>query len=593
MLLPDIWGKGGQLFAFSGMDGETDVRTQLIGSSLEKGRGFLFHLDPPLTITFTASVDGVDIEEFASVTDRVVASDAVSSVIDLNQANRVVLSWVFVDKSTVLINVEAVNVDARISAGIRIDCDAMKEVTADNAMLVYGPRWVMAGISNMGIADLSISGMKAELNTSADSVVFALSYGTDLIAACNQAQEALRYNFHGVFNQHISFFDSLPYVSHVSNSEQRVFSKCASVMKVNCLSPQGNTQLPWTTPDRWSHRDMWIWDSGFHSVGLRYISGEWAENGIKAVLSRQHENGFIAHRMGVDDESTIIQPPILAWSAWKVYETTRNVEFIEYCYPRLVKMIEYDLRERDSDGNGLSEWNDGDSSGMDNSPRFDTPVKDAIDLNGFIANEMLYLSHMAALLGSPDESTAWKNRKEQLAKLINQHLWDDETGFYYDNDHNGNLVKIKTEAGFVPMFAGIASEEQARKLVDHLTNPQEFWRAFPVSSVSADEPTFSDNMWRGPVWINFNYFIIEGLKHYGYNDIAEDLRRRTIDEIIRWYEADGVIYEFYDSEGDISPVYLHRKKQGGPDVRRLASLGTTVCDYNWTAALFIDMVSTQ
>jgi glycogen debranching enzyme len=503
------------------------------------------------------------------------------------------LSWIFADKSTILIKVEALNVDAQVTAGIRIDCDEVKEITVDNTILVYSPRWVIAGVSKEGIADLTISGLKADFNSSGDSAVFVLNYGADQVTVNAHAAIASEYSFEEAFNKNIHFFDLLPDVSRVSTREQRIFSKCASVMKVNCLSPQGDTQLPWTTPDRWPHRDMWIWDSGFHSLGLRHISGDWAENSIKAVLSRQHEDGFIAHRMGVDDESTIIQPPILAWSAWTVYETTRNVEFVEYCYPKLVKMIEYDLRERDSDGNGLSEWNDGDSSGMDNSPRFDSPVKDAIDLNCFIANEMLYLSHMAALLGNHDESTIWMNSREKSANLINQHLWDDETGYYYDNDLNGNLVKIKTEAGFVPMFAGIASDEQVEKLVDHLTDPLQFWRAFPVSSVSADEPTFSDNMWRGPVWINFNYFIIEGLKHYGYSDLAKDLRRRTIDEIIRWYETDGVIYEFYDSEGEISPVYLHRKAQGGPDVRRMASLGTTVCDYNWTAALLMDMISMQ
>ena len=77
MLLPEIWGKGGQLFAFSGMDGETDVRNQLVGSNLENGRGFLFHLDPPLTVLFTASIDGIAVEEFAGITYCVVASDVV------------------------------------------------------------------------------------------------------------------------------------------------------------------------------------------------------------------------------------------------------------------------------------------------------------------------------------------------------------------------------------------------------------------------------------------------------------------------------------------------------------------------------------
>ena len=119
-------------------------------------------------------------------------------------------------------------------------------------------------------------------------------------------------------------------------------------------------------------------------------------------------------------------------------------------------------------------------------------------------------------------------------------------------------------------------------------------QVFPVATVSADEPTFCDNMWRGPVWVNYNYFIIEGLRRYGSDDLAGDLKRVTLEQIAHWYETDGVIYEFYDSEGKTSPLKLHRKGKGGPNAGlSMENLGTTICDYHWTAAVFIDLMLEQ
>jgi glycogen debranching enzyme len=34
--------------------------------------------------------------------------------------------------------------------------------------------------------------------------------------------------------------------------------------------------------------------------------------------------------------------------------------------------------------------------------------------------------------------------------------------------------------------------------------------------------------WRGSTWININWFIIKGLKDYGFNDIADELKKKTI-----------------------------------------------------------------
>jgi glycogen debranching enzyme len=335
---------------------------------------------------------------------------------------------------------------------------------------------------------------------------------------------------------------------------------------------------------------MWIWDSAFHALGLRHFAPEWARDSIKAVLSKQRSDGFIPITMTPDGsrEADIVQPPILAWGAWKVYEIAGDEEFISYCYPLLSAMVLWDCEYLDADGNGLCEWDARNASGMDNSPRFDQPVGDAVDLNSYLVNDMAYLEKMAMLLGLEDDVRMWAEMHAARSVKINELLWDEETGFYYDLSPEGEKISIKTEAGFTPLFAGVCSREQAAALVKHLASPTEFRRTFPVSSVSADEPSFSDDMWRGPVWINYNRLIIEGLKKYGCRDMAESIRDATLREIAHWYECDGVIYEFYDSEGERSPSELHRKEKSGiqPDhwMRRC------VRDYHWTAAIFIDLI---
>lgn len=110
MYLPNIWGEGGALFAFSGMDGETDALHPLIGSTLPYGRGFVFHTEDRPELRF-----GIVIEErdsaFESVTDQLVSGTVVISLIEV--ASTVLrLEYAFLDKSTV---------------GARITCDRLGE----------------------------------------------------------------------------------------------------------------------------------------------------------------------------------------------------------------------------------------------------------------------------------------------------------------------------------------------------------------------------------------------------------------------------------------------------------------------------------
>ncbi len=603
MHLPNIWGEGGALFAFSGMDGETDALHSLIGSTLREGRGFVFHTKGRPELRFGVTIDESDFSggygsAFESVTDQLISGSLIISQIEISGAV-LRLEYAFLDKNTVGVRITCDRLGKPIDVYIQSSIEGVECSVVERKLVqcVGGDAYAL-GCSNPSAC---ISEPSARVQTTlfkeGESVRFAWAYSAECReAAIASVSYGLTANFDAVVERELRFFRSLPMPKTSDSNIARTYYKCASVMKVNCCSPQGQILFPWTTPDRWPHRWMWIWDSAFHAIGLRHVSHKWAEDAIKAVLSVQRSNGFIPHMITVDsrDDSNIIQPPILAWGSWKVFEKTKNYQFLEYILPRISKMILYDCNELDTDKNGLSEWNQqytGGASGMDNSPRFDQSIKDAVDLNSYLVNDMRYLAKIARELGKETEAREWDELADERSARINELLWDEETGFYYDNDPNGRLVKIKTEAGFTPLFAGVCDKKQAEALVKHLVNPKEFWRPFPVSSVSADEPTFCDNMWRGPTWINFNYFCIEALDRYGFAEVSKQLRKITVEEVSRWHTLDGIIYEFFDSEGKTNPVFLHRKKFGGPQaVRSHSFLGTNVCDYNFTASLFFDLV---
>ena len=590
MDLPDIWGEGA-LFAFSGFDGETSWQHPFVGSALAHRRGIHFHIGDGVSVYLRTrvgrrTIDGTPERPFADPDDLVLGGDVIFSDLALTQRHRILLRLLCRDRHSVLGEVAAVALDQPAEAAWVIDG------LGDRAE--SGPRWVVV---RSGDAWFAMAGTGAQAEVSEQEVSlgkrltqpgerfkFAWAYSpTSGAEALVAARKALRSDVLALYRKRLNFLTAAPPPKTDRNLVRRTYHKCVSVMKVNSLSAGGSLERPWTTPDRWPHAHMWLWDSAFHAIGLRHISPRWARDALLVVLSQQGENGFIPHRMAPDGRhSGITQPPILAWAVWRVHERAPDRTFLSTCYPRLAALIEWHLAHSDRNGNGLYEWQDSDASGMDNSPRFERGAHDMVDLSAYLANDMEYLARIAEALDEADAALRWRARREEVAGQMNSLMWDPASKFYYDLDADGQRILLKTEAGFCPLFAGICTGEQARALRKHLRDPQEFWTALPVPSVAADEESFCDDMWRGPVWINYNYMIIDGLRRYQFDDEADALSDKTIDAISRWWERDGVIYEFYDPADAVSPSALHRK----------GKVGTCIKDYHWSAAVFVDLALT-
>ncbi|MGI8861199.1 MAG: MGH1-like glycoside hydrolase domain-containing protein, partial [Gaiellaceae bacterium] len=147
--------------------------------------------------------------------------------------------------------------------------------------------------------------------------------------------------------------------------------------------------------------------------------------------------------------------------------------------------------------------------------------------------------------------------------------WDEAGAVYVEDDGDSTTADETIDAMF-PLYAGVPQPEQARRLFDEaLWSPTRFGPSpeapWPVTSASKSSPAFDPRRyWRGPVWVNVNWFFIQGLERYGLQTEADELRRLTLELVSR----SGFV-EYYDP------------RSGGP-------LG--VSDFSWSAALTLDLL---
>ena len=383
----------------------------------------------------------------------------------------------------------------------------------------------------------------------------------------------------------------------VAASEAAALDKALLMIRTQVMSAEGGIARRWSTPDRWPHRKMWLWDSVFHAIGWRHVDLTLAQEVLEAVFDVQRDDGFIPHMASPFEASEITQPPVMAYGVWKLLEQGAPLAWAEALLPRLVAYLDWNKAHRDTDGNGLLEWfieadencRSGES-GMDNSPRFDEATQlDAVDLNAFMANEYRCLARIADRLGLADQQERFTREQARFNELINRYGWNPETGFYHDFDPiAGVQTPVLTSAGFLPLLSGAASPQQAQRLVDHLSDPETFGTAFPIASVSRGSRQGHDkDMWRGPTWININWLVAEALEDYGFNDQAEGLRRQTRAMLTKYHDRFGTFFEFYDEDDVIAPPKLPRKGRNAPEA---SPMHQVIYEFGWSASLFIDLI---
>jgi glycogen debranching enzyme len=154
----------------------------------------------------------------------------------------------------------------------------------------------------------------------------------------------------------------------------------------------------------------------------------------------------------------------------------------------------------------------------------------------------------------------------QKTKDALEQLWDAYSGQYYSRNYaTHKLIKVPSIATLLPLYAGSITDERAEHLVRLLRDNRLFSAKYPVPTVPMSSDWFKPSVyWQGPTWVNTNWLIIEGLKRYGFDKEAAELREQTINLV-----REQGFSEYF------SPLDGH-------------PLG--VNNFSWTAALTIDLI---
>lgn len=312
---------------------------------------------------------------------------------------------------------------------------------------------------------------------------------------------------------------------------------------------------------------LFMWDSSFIVMFGKYASRIFPfQKTLDNLYSHQHRDGFICreiceyevgeHFTRHDPSAT--GPNIMAWSEWESFLQTGDTERLSEVFDPL---LGYHLWLKDNhtwrDG---SYWSTGWGCGMDNQPRLQ-PQYHVIFSHGHMIwadtciQQVLsakILVKMAEILKREEDEgiRALKEEIASLTKVINEKLWHEKDAFYYDLYKNGEQNGVKSIGAYWALIADIMPKDRLARFVAHLDNEREFKRPCRVPSLSADHPEYREggDYWRGSVWAPTNYMVLKGLEANGFEALAFDIAKNSLDNVVETFRKSGTLWENYAPE---------------------------------------------
>ncbi|MBD2019799.1 alpha,alpha-trehalase [Leptolyngbya sp. FACHB-36] len=185
-------------------------------------------------------------------------------------------------------------------------------------------------------------------------------------------------------------------------------------------------------------------------------------------------------------------------------------------------------------------------SGFDISNRFGPFSVDVIHYAPVCLNVLLYkmeqdLAHIHTILGNDSGAQSWLDRAQERHQRIDQFLWDETAGLYFDyNFQTGVRRPYEFATTFYPLWAGIASQQQADRVAQNL-------ELFEVEGGLLTSTKVSGNQWDAPFgWAPLHLIAVQGLQRYGYTQAAHRIARKFIAMLVKEFEATGTLVEKYD-----------------------------------------------
>ena len=375
--------------------------------------------------------------------------------------------------------------------------------------------------------------------------------------------------------------------------------------------PEGGALLyPYLTPGSNSYAAvLWDWDSWLSNVALRQILADkgTAQDKQEALAYEQGcvlnylaytsaTDGYMPMVVDAQSDPNKIKPrdiyatnmhkPVIAQhAAFIVQQNGGNVEWLRDGFPRMQAFIRNYQEHHRHQATRLYYWQDDLAIGVDNDPStFFRPKGSSasIYLNCLMYKELRAMAFLAERMGMSAEAKRYEHDADQLCNAVREHCWDQKDGMYYSVDinllpytgepqvifgkpfvlHQGAprsypclIQRLGAWSGFMALWAGIATPEQARRMVsENLMDERTFCAPYGVRTLSKLEKmynlraTHNPSNWQGPIWGISNYMVFRGLADYGFLTEARQMAEKTISLFGEDLRKNGTLHEYYDPD---------------------------------------------
>jgi alpha,alpha-trehalase len=372
---------------------------------------------------------------------------------------------------------------------------------------------------------------------------------------------------------------------------------------------RGFLKLPYAyiTPNDKKFSYLFYWDSFFMFRGLL---GTGRTETLSGVLNNYV---YLLKRYGLipnfnsHASTNRSQPPFFTTMIFDVFGETKKkktflkrMEWAKWEYEHV--WIDTDMHYNHSvEGFRLSKYGDRDvgyahsselESGWDFTSRFYNRCNEflPIDLNSLLYKyELDFAREADEITKDVSAQKKWLKKAEERKNDINNYMWDEEKGFFFDYDYvRGRRSKFYSLAGFVPLWSGVASPSQAKRMLEHLDKFETKNGLMITDSASLPPELRADiehedykhtlieslkpKQWDYPnIWPPVEYLAVIGMLRYGFIEEARRIMKNSLASEAKIFKKHGTFFEKINGvTGDVAPNY-HYINQGG---------------FGWTNAVF-------
>ena len=366
-------------------------------------------------------------------------------------------------------------------------------------------------------------------------------------------------------------------------------------------APEKKFAHPYIVPGAGYESCLWDWDTRFASEAILAIMKlaeapaqthaqmiSAMQGTVMNFLDFQHESGAIAHSIYQGVEHLFAETiekydepnqhkPVLAQYILMISKEINSLDWIRAKLPDMERYLVHYDEKYFHEKTGLYYWRSDAVIGVDNDPcTFGRPRNSSasVYLNCLMVKEFEAMADLHDWMGNKDRAVDYRDKKEKLSMAIRTYCWDKRDRFFYSVDllckhdppmpwlHGGLGVfwpclplRIRVWTGFMPMWAGVATQEEASVLVRlHLNDTEALASEYGIRSLAKNEPMYdcsktgNPSNWLGPIWLIVNYITFKGLVDYGFHSEAKELCAKIINLLGRDIQENGAMHEYYVPE---------------------------------------------